>query len=338
MKARALTLILVLVTLLVAAGCGDNKGDAKSPTPTVNVDDALALLPGNAIAVGTVDARAFFGSETFGADLGKLVETYLPVGEEAGFAASKDVDRITWASYSYQGVDVAAVIIGRFDEAKIKAAAANQTANKQGNYLVVSQYAGRDVYTISNVGFTLLSSTRAVAGTESGIRRVLERIKDNRVKRDITSWMIETVETPGAAAVVAADFATQPLPAEATRQIPVPFVSGMKGLRVLVQFKSPGTQVAGSMTYADEATAKSMAEQVRGYTKWAVLLSGIGVNVQNIDVKADATDVQVKFEVDDKSLRSGLQQIPSWIGPPKQATPASTPAPATSASSEPKTK
>ncbi|MFO0735820.1 MAG: hypothetical protein U0270_08070 [Labilithrix sp.] len=330
MKARAFTLFLVLFSLLFV-GCGDKPGEVKSPSSGPSLDDAFALLPGNAIAVGTVDARAFFSSETFGADLGKLVETYIPVGQEAGFAASKDVDRVTFASYSYQGVDVAAIIVGRFDEAKIKAAAANHTANKQGNYLVVSQYAGRDVYTINNIGFTLLSGTRAVAGTESGIRRVLERIKDNRVKRDITKWMLDTVETPGAAAAVAADFATQPMPSEAMRQVPLPFLNGMKGLRVLVQFKSPGTQVAGSMTYADEATAKAMAEQVRGYTKWAVLLSGIGVNVQNIDVKAEASDVQIKFEVDDKSLRSGLASLPTWIGPPSSRSPSAPPSSGTAA-------
>jgi hypothetical protein len=334
MKARALTLLLVVVSLLLVA-CGDkNTGETKTPAATANMDDALALLPGNAIAVGTVDARAFFGSETFGADLGKLVETYVPVGQEAGFAASKDVDRITWASYSYQGIDVAAFVIGRFDEAKIKAAAANHTANKQGNYLVASQYAGHDVYTINNIGFTLLSSTRAVAGTEAGIRRVLERIKDNRVKRDITKWMLDTVETPGAAAAVAGDFATQPIPAEVMRQVPVPFLQGLKGIRVLVQFKSPGTQIAGALTYADETTAKSMSEQVRSFTKMTALLAIVGVNVQNVDVKQEASDVQVKLDVDDRSLRSVLSSVPQWIGPPGGSAAPKAPAPAPASDSK----
>ena len=317
MKARALLLLSALALGGLTSACGDkNGGDAKSPTATVNLDDAFALLPGSAIAVGTVDARAFFGSDTFGADLGKLVETYVPVGQEAGFAASKDVDRVTWASYSYSGIDVAAIVIGRFDEAKIKAAAANHSANKQGNYLVVSQYAGHDVYTINNIGFTLLSATRAVAGTESGIRRVLERVKDNRVKRDITKWMLDTCETPGAAAAVAGDFASQPMPAEVTRQIPVNAVNGLKGLRVLVSFKSPGTQVAGSLTYADENTAKAQAAEVQSYTKWAGVLAAFGVNLQNIQVKAEQSDVQLSVDVDDKSLRSVLQKVPGWIGPP----------------------
>jgi len=316
---RALTFLL-FVFAFVLSGCGGDKpNDAKSPSGANGMDDALALLPGNAIMVGTVDARAFFSSNTFGADLSKLVETYMPIGAEAGFAASKDVDRVTFASYSYQGIDVAAVVVGRFDEAKIKAAAANHTANKQGGYLVASQYMGRDVYTVSNIGFTLLGPTSAIAGTESGIRRILERIKDNRVKRDINKWMLDTVETQGAAMAVAADFETQPIPQQALAQIPLPFVASMKQLRVLVSFKDPGMQVAGALTYADENTAKAQSESVKSVANFSKWLAFIGIKVQNIDIKPDQRDVQVKLEVDDQSLRSVLSQAPNWIGPPPSA-------------------
>jgi hypothetical protein len=101
MNARRLLLPLFLLSILLllvvgSSGCGDkNKGDVKSPTAEPSMDDALALLPGNAIGAGTVDARAFFGSQTFGADLARLVEKYVPIGAEAGFQASRDVDRVT---------------------------------------------------------------------------------------------------------------------------------------------------------------------------------------------------------------------------------------------------
>ena len=275
------------------------------------MDDALALLPGNAIAVGTVDARAFFGSQTFGAELAKLVEKYVPIGQEAGFQASRDVDRVTFGSYSYQGVDVAAIVVGRFDEAKIKQVAPKQTPTKNGGTLVASQYAGRDVYTVSNIG-SRSSRPQGDRGTESGIRRVLERIKDGRVKRDITPWMIQTLETPGAAAAVAADFATQPMPAEAMRQMPCLHPDG-EGRALLVTFKEPGVQLAGSMTYADAqaAEAASKVKQAAGISKMARVF---GIKVQNIDIKAEKQDVQVKLEVDDQSLRQLLASAPQWLG------------------------
>lgn len=308
-----LSILWFIVAVVAAPGCGGNKADASSPSSEPGMEDSLALLPGNAIGAGTVDARAFFGSQTFGADLAKLVEKYVPIGAEAGFQASRDVDRVTFATYSYQGLDVAAIVVGRFDGAKIRQVAAAQTPTKSGAPLVTSQYAGRDVYTVSNIGFTLLSDTRAIVGTEQGIRRVLERIKDRRVKRDIAQWMITTIETPGAALAVAGDFATQPMPAEASRQIPMPFMQGLKAVRVVATFKE-GVQIAGSLTYPDAAaaeTASASVKQTANLSKWLAVL---GVKVQNIDIKVDKTDVQVSLGVDDQSLRQLLASLPQWLG------------------------
>jgi hypothetical protein len=312
MRARIFLLFLFVALFL---GCGGKKdGDAKSANKEPSMDDALALLPGNAIAVGTVDARAFFGSKTFGAELAKVVEKYVPIGKEANFDAARDVDRVTWASYSYQGIDVAAIVIGRFDEAKIKQVAASQTPTKMGAPLVVSQYAGRDVYTVSNVGFTVLSKERVVVGTESGIRRVLERIKDKRVNRDILPWMIATLETPGASAAVAGDFASNPAPQEVLRQIPTPLAQKIKALRVLMNFKETGVEVAASGTYPDDASAqdaKKGVEQAANLAKWLALF---GVTLKNVNIAVEKTDVQVKLEVDDQSLKTLFASLPQYLG------------------------
>ena len=315
---RRLIFPLFLLSILssvvaLSSGCGGNKTDPASPAGEQSMEDSLALLPGNAIGAGTIDARAFFGSATFGADLAKLVEKYVPIGTEAGFQASRDVDRVTFATYSYQGLDVAAVVIGRFDGAKIAKVASSQTPTRGGAPLVTSQYAGRDVYTVSNVGFTLLSDTRAIVGTEQGIRRVLERIKDKRVKRDLAPWMITTIETPGAALAAAGDFATQPLPAEAARQIPMPFMQGLKAARVVATFKE-GVQIAGSLTYPDAASADTASASVKHTANLSKWLAVFGVKVQNIDIKVDKTDVQISLGVDDQSLRQLLAALPQWLG------------------------
>lgn len=309
------SLLLVCATAgLAACGGGDAGQGAKSPEAEVKLDDALALLPGSAIALATIDGRAFFGSETFGADLAKLLEPYVPLGEEAGFQASRDVDRVTLASYSYQGVDVAAIVVGRFDEAKIKQMVASNTPTKSGVPLVASKYADHDVYTANNVGFTLLSGTRAIAGTESGIRRVLERIADKRVKRDLPSWMIETIETPGAAAAVAGDFATTPAPAEVLRQVPLSFVQSLRMLRLVAAFKKPGIQLAGSLSYPDEAAAESASKGISQALGLSNLLAVFGIKIQDTSVKTEKTDVQVQLSVDDASLRQIIASAPQWLG------------------------
>lgn len=310
---RWLFLSLVLLSALALTGCpSTDKTEIKAAKADPALDDALALLPGNALAVGTIDARAFFGSETFGADLAKLLEKYVPIGAEAGFQASRDVDRVTFGSYSYQGIDVAAVVVGRFDGAKIKQLAVSQTPTKGGAPLVMSQYAGRDVYTVSNIGFTLLSDTRAIVGTEQGIRRVLERIKDKRVKRDIAPWMISTVETPSAALAIAGDFAAQPLPPEATRQLAPQLVNGLKAMRIVASFKD-GVQLAGSLTYADPQSAEAASATVKQAANLSKWLAVFGIKVQNIDIKVAKSDVQVSLLIDDQSLRQLLASAPQWL-------------------------
>jgi hypothetical protein len=307
--------VLAIALALTLASCGGDKKPANSPSaPDNGMDDAFALLPGNAIAVGTVDARAFVGSKTFGAELARLIDRYVPFGAEAGFQATRDVDRVVFASYSYQGMDVAAVLVGRFDPERIRQAAAQRSPMQGGAVLVASQYAGRDVYTANNVGFTVLSNTKVIAGTESGIRRVLERIKDGRVQRDVPPWMLQTLETPGSAAAIAGDFGSQPVPAEAIRRVPVGFARTMKALRVLVSFKDPGLQLAGSMTYGDEAGAVEASGQVKQLIGMSKLLALFGIRLQNVDIKTEKQDVQVRLEVDDQSLRQLLSAAPQWLG------------------------
>ena len=320
MNARPLSLTVLLAVLspLVLPACGGKDGaDSKSATADVSYDDAIALLPGSAIGAGTIDARSFFGSQTFGADLAKIVEKYMPLGTESGFQASRDVDRVTFATYSFQGVDVAAIVIGRFDQAKIKSMATSGTPTKAGVPLVVSQYTNHDVYTVNNIGFTLLSDTRAIVGTESGIRRVLDRIKDKRVKRDIAAWMITTMETPGAAVAVAGDFATNPIPPDMIAQVPLAILAaplkGLKATRVVAQFKD-GVTVAGSLTYPDADTANTASGSVKQVAQLSNWLTVVGVKVNNLDVKVDKSDVQFSLSVDDQSLRPLLQMVPSLVG------------------------
>lgn len=310
---RSFSFVCAVGLSSVLTGCPGEKPDTKVPEPEQSLDDAYALLPGSAIAVGTVDARAFFANPHAGNDIAKMVEKFMPIGTEAGFSVGRDVDRIVFGSYSYQGIDVSAIVVGRFDSAKIKQVAASQSPTKAGVPLVVSSYAGRDVYTVNNVGFTLLSDTKAIVGTENGIRRVLDRIKDRRVKRDLAGWMIGTLDTAGAAFAVAADFASQPMPAEAIQQVPKELTTGLKAMRAVGQFKD-GVQVAGSLTYAEPTNAEQSAEVIKKTASYSRLLAFIGIQIKNFDVKVEKNDVQVTVGIDDQSLRILLTNVPAMLG------------------------
>lgn len=316
MKRRAL-LSLVLASSILAA-CGGKKDAASaSAAAATPLEDPYALLPSGAVSVARLDAKALFASQGAGGEAARLGERYLPIGEEAGFVASRDLDTVVAGAYSTQGADVAAVLKGRFDEAKIRDAAEKHTPLRGGGQLVASSYAGRNVYTLSNVGFTVLSSTTVIAGTETGIRRVLDRVAANRVTRDMQPWMLQTLETADAHVAFAADLANQPMGAPTQLSLPLGFLQGLKSVRLLATFKEPGLVVAGALTYPDANTAQAASQELRKAAGMSQAFALLGLP-QLRDVKIDVaqTDVQLQFAADDAQLRSLVKQAPQWIGAP----------------------
>jgi hypothetical protein len=307
------TLLLLLVLALFA--CGGK--DAKTPgEEVVDLDaDPIALLPGSAIALAAVDVKAMYESNSVGGQIAQLAEKLVPIGEEAHFSPQKDVDRVTAGAYAGAGLEVSAIVTGRFDEERIKKAAQNSTMTKAGAPIVATEYAGRTIYTVANTGFAILTAKTAVAGTDGGIRRVLEKIKDKRVGRTFPKWMTETVETKNAQLAFAADFG-QPIASATIGSMDAAFVKGMKTARVLGNFKEPGMNFAATLGYGEPAQAEAAADWIKTATGWMKLLSAFLAipQVKDLEVKTQGTDLQGKFSVDDKGLKSILSMVPTWLG------------------------
>jgi len=314
------SLALSLVLLSVgAAACGGASQDAVTArsasdmTPEQIDADPVALLPASPLAVSNIDARAFYTSSTLGPQLGKLTERLFPMGAEAGFNASRDVDRLLIGSYSMQGVDVAAVVVGRFDEKKV-AELARKNSAAQGGQLVESTYAGRTLFTLNNVGICILTPHTVLAGTETGIRRALDRIKEGRVKRAIPDWMLTTLETAGASSTFAADLSAQNLANVAAGPLKLGWLKGLQQVRATGNIKDPGLVVSGSLTYDTAEGAQAGAQGIESVNKLASVFAFTGLvpRIQGLDVKqADAT-VQWTFGVDDASLRNLLGAVDKY--------------------------
>jgi hypothetical protein len=306
-----------LALALAAGSCGGGNKDAVTPNgvEAQSIDsDPAALLPSGAMVIAKVDAKAMFASNSVGGQVGTLVERLVPIGDEAGFKASRDLDSALVGTYSVQGADAVAVLSGTFDEQKIAQVAATHTPTKGGGTLVASDYQGRKVYTMNNVGFTVLSSKTVLAGTETMIRRSIERIKDGRVKRDQPPWMLQTVDTPNAAFAGAADFANQPIGAASVGMVPLPWVKGLKAVRLIGNFKDPGLNIAATLTYPDSTTAQAASEDVKRTAGMASLLALVGgPQLKNLDIKPQDADVQVKFAVDDQALRTFIGSVQQYM-------------------------
>jgi hypothetical protein len=302
----------LLVALAFVVSCGGSKVVAAPAAPKVDLDaDPLALLPWAAIVVANVDAKAVFASTSIGPQVVALVDKLVPLGDDVGFQAKRDVDRVLVGSYTQTGNDVAAIVTGRFDEAKLAAA----TKSKTGAAITKATYDGMDTYAVGQGVYTVLTGKTIVAGSPSGVHRVLDRIRDGNVVRAMPSWVIDTLQAPGAEVAAAGDFASQPLAAVSVGMLKLPWIAGIKEVRVLGDLKAPGMNVAATLTYGTPTQASAGADGVKSLDTMINLLGPLigGMKVQDLAVETKGADLQCKFALDDQTLQKLLAMAPHVI-------------------------
>ena len=163
--------------------------EGRRPTPI-----PLALLPGSALVVANLDAHAMYASASAGAPLASFADSLVPLGADAGFVASRDVDRLVPSAYAANEADVAVVLIGRFDVDKIAAATRRRPARHcQGTY------AGFATNTAGAITVAPADARTLVAGTNERVHRVLDRIQQGKLERSMPPWVGADAREPGRA-------------------------------------------------------------------------------------------------------------------------------------------
>ena len=341
MKFRAVFASLVVAST-VAAGCSkapnevvESAVDKPATEPEIDADP-LALLPSGPVAMGVLNAKALFSSE-FGPDLVSLAEAVLPLPAEAGFDARRDLQTVYLATYSMQGLDVVGVVSANLDPEAIEQSVSAQKPTPLGPPLSRSQYAGRTVYGLNDMGFVVLTRRTALAGNTTALRRALDRIEEGRVKRDLPQWLESLVATPNAPIVVALDLVGNPIPDAVRHQMP--FVEGAETVRVLANFEPPGLNLAGSVTHATEAEAQAGSQQLLarvGELEVAARFLAL-IGIQNPLVKFEAEpkgkDVRFVAGLSGPVLKDILTRARQWLPMPTRNSPP-TPSEAAAASGQ----
>jgi hypothetical protein len=306
--------LLVFVALLVACGGkGATSGaDAKSAADA----DPVVLLPPSAIVVASLDAHAMYASASIGATLATFTDSLVPLGPEAGFQASRDVDRVVFSAYAGTEADVAAVLSGRFDLDKIAATAKTKT----GAAIVKGTYAGFATDSVGAVTIAPITTKTVVVGTSERVHRVLDRIAAGSLQRAVPPWVSDTLNAQGAQIAVAADFATQPIASATIGSINLSWLKGLQVVRAIGDFDAPGVNVAGTMTYGDPSEAQAASDGIHLIDGLQKVLAPLllGAKVQNLQASSTGNDVSCKFAVDDASLRAILPLASRYALPPAQ--------------------
>jgi hypothetical protein len=263
--------------------------------------DPVRLLPAAAVGILYVDTRALFGSR-FGDKLYGIAQKRAPLPAAAGFDAKRDLEKVWLGFYSMSGADAAGVALGTFDRAKIEATADGTQTTPLGQKVTKTTYAKRQLYTAGHLGFSILTAKTALCGNDTGMRRALDRIEEGRARRQLPPNMEKLFLEPKTPIVGAADLTSSPLP-DAARQT-LPFLDGVKTLSLVGNFEEPGLNLAGTLTYADEAAAARGAQNVAAlrsmlerYATFMALL-GIAQPFKKLEAQAQGADVAFVIAVD----------------------------------------
>lgn len=323
---RAPLLLLVALALLLG-GCAKKdeiivQTSAGKGLTAADIDrDPLALLPGGAVALVVLNTRQMFASP-FGRKLLKIVRASVPFPASVGFDPGRDLSRLAVGAYSMQGANMVAVATGTFNEQAIEQAADGTQKTPLGLPLVKSSYAGRTLYTSADVGFVVLTAHTVLLGDETGIRRALDRIKEGRVSRQVPGWLRKLLDTPGAPLVAGFDLRAQPMTNVMRQQFG--FLDGLQTARMLGNFKPPGLNLAGTLTYSDDKGAQAGAANLLGLQQslksmgWLMSLAGIQQPIKQLQAEAHGADAQFVVGLDGTAVGQLLDQAANALGVPSQ--------------------
>jgi hypothetical protein len=319
--ARASSIALLAAGLAAGLGCKrkTNTWVAAPTAPAAVVDldgDPTALLPYGSLLVANLDAKQIANS-TLGGDLTAIGERVIPIASQIDFQTKRDLDRIVFGAYAFSGADALAVLRGRFDPAKIEQAA-QRGLNTPMGVVVASTYAGRRIYTVANVGFTVLTARTAFVGTEAAIRRALDRIQAGVVRREMAPWMAAWVTQPGYPVLLASDVTKQAFGKTVTGF--VPWIAGVQYVRVGGRFNPDGSfGMSGALTYPDPGRAQQAATSFETFRRSLQVLTmlklfGLDPVVRSAVVQSQGSDMQFSTVLDEKQARTLVRMLSDWLG------------------------
>ncbi len=311
---RVLRAIGVAFSLAVV-GCSSARGAVVTFEGTsVDVEtidkDAWALLPPGMVGVMAFSAHDVLATP-LGARVDAMVAKAVPAAYEAGLIPTQVVTRVTGASYASQGADGVGVLttsLGPEFEQKLGASAMQRTT-----------YVGRPVYVQGKVALTVLTQKTMLMGTETSVRRALEKLARGDLTRAMPAWMTEIQGGDDAHLALASDFEHHAVAGSLVHQLP--FLKGIRTATVLSKYAPPNVHLVGTLNYESEGDRQSGAEFLRSVDKRGLLetlvLAAAGLSIPSVTVEEQGTAVKFSTSASEKWLSYGMTAaeaaLPQWL-------------------------
>jgi hypothetical protein len=300
--------------VLLASGCASQKEEivmarqGRQATAEQIDQERWGLFPAGAVVWAEADVTALAKAE-YGHLLLDAVQQQLPVSGSTGFELAQQVKRIRLGVYASQAGDLAAVFEGQFDARAIQAGIAEAPRTLRGEPIEHLRFAGFDVARAGNFSMALLTPHTMAVGTEVGVRRMLERVEEGRVRRALPNWFEALLANDKASLWLGVDLDAQPVPA--TLRTRLNFLANLRGARIVGRFE-PGLSLAGSLSYDSAESAHqaltNVNNQVSELNRAAFLLALLKVPRPLRQFEAQESGKKVDFvtEVDARAVTMAL--------------------------------
>ncbi len=310
---RSFLAFSALASSVLVSACGNKPAEVPvndTATP-IDVDaDPLALLPSGGFAYARVDLTRMRQDKALADELDAIAPGWGPTAA-ADFVPSRDLNSAACTAYSVTGLDGVCVLSGDFKAEKLEAAVATYQWPQAGNQVVVKTvYQGKTLFTLANVGFTVLSSKTALVGNESAIRRTLDRIADRKVTRTIEAWALETLETKDADAAFVVN-AESDVIKTARERMPI-WLRNFRAMRVIANVRGDRVNVATTLSFTDAAQAEQAANAISASAKLYALGTIFGQlpSINDFEAKAVGNDAQARGTFLTGDMSQSLRKLP----------------------------
>jgi hypothetical protein len=302
--------------LVLCLGCASTRetivvtGEGRKASD-VEVDrDAFRLLPPGAVVWFRADAPLLFES-SLGPEVVTFMKESLPFASGAAISPKDDIELVVGAMYATVGSDVVLICKGDFQKEATAKAISERPVSVSNQPIVSIRYSGAEMYVVDQVAMSILTDRTMVFGSQLGVRRVLERVEEDRLDRNIPPWFEALLADEASAVQVGIDLDAQPIPATLGEK--VTFMKGLRAARILGNFKNPGLNLAGTLTYKTPQEATQAAETLSGLKeeldRYELLIRALGISQPLRRVQAEATDkdTQVTLAIEGAALSKMLE-------------------------------
>ncbi|MCH2109380.1 MAG: hypothetical protein MK135_08620, partial [Polyangiaceae bacterium] len=154
-------------------------------------------------------------------------------------------------------------------------------------------------------------------GTETGVRRVIERVQEKHLRRDLPPWFEELLGKEKSQFTLGLDLDAQAIPAVLRSESPA--TEGLRAGRLLGNFSPPGLNLVGSLSYQKPSYAEQAEAFLDGQRQkaesYALLLKMMKLRQPLRKLEAVSTDktLQVALALDGPALVQILNRFENQV-------------------------